>query len=299
MTHIPIVILAYTLNGIAVLVDKVILTKHVPNPLTIIFYFSAFSALALLVLPFVNVPTLNIFILASLSTLLWTTGVYFYFSAVKIGQPSRVIPVIGSLIPIFLIIYYGTLNQTISQPEILAALVLIVGMIVLVVPNFSGKVSLNEIILEIVSALLFAISYIILKVAYDSADNFLMVLVWSRLILIPVGVIILILPFLRKQVFTSNSPPIKFKSKTGALFLVGQASGGVAELLLTYSISLANPALVNSLQGTQYALLFLANIYLAKKFPDIFHEKLNLFNLISKVAGIVLIGLGLYLLAFA
>lgn len=298
MSHIPITVLAYTLNGVAVLIDKVILTKHVPNPLTIIFYFSAFSALALLAVPFLPLPTFQVFLIASLSTILWTTGAYFYFFATKIGQPSRVIPIIGSLNPLFLIIYYGFINRAISDTEIWAASILLIGMLSLVIPSLKGDWSLKELICEILSGLFFAISYIVLKEAYTQGQNFLMVLIWSRTILIPVGVLILIWPFLRKQVFTADGPPINFKSRVGALFLTGAAAGGAAELLLTYSVSLANPALVNSLQGTQYAFLFITNIFLAKKFPDVFEEKLNLINITCKVIGVALIGVGLYLLAF-
>lgn len=299
MSHIPIAITAYTLNGIAVLVDKVILTKHVQNPLTIVFYFSAFSTLALGIVPFLPIPSLAVFAIASTSTILWTIGAYFYFFATKIGQPSRVIPIIGSLNPLFLIIYYGFINQSISQTEILAATILLIGMLSLVIPSLKGEWSLKEIIFELFSGLFFAVSYIVLKEAYTQGQNFLMVLIWSRTILIPVGILILILPYLRKQVFPKDGPVINFKSKVGALFLTGTAAGGASELLLTYSISLANPALVNSLQGTQYAFLFIANIFLAKKYPDVFEEKLNLLNITCKVIGVALIGLGLYLLAFA
>ncbi len=299
MSHIPVAITAYTLNGIAVLVDKVILTKHVSNPLTLVFYFSAFSALALIAVPFLPLPTVGVFLIASLSTILWTIGAYFYFFATKIGQPSRVIPIIGSLNPLFLIIYYGFINQAITQTEILAASILVLGMVSLVIPSLKGEWSMKEVIFEIFSGLFFAISYIVLKEAYTQGQNFLMVLIWSRTILIPVGILILILPFLRKQVFSSDGPKINFRSKVGALFLGGQAAGGAAELLLTYSISLANPALVNSLQGTQYAFLFIANIFLAKKYPDVFEEKLNLINITCKVVGVALIGVGLYLLAFS
>ncbi len=297
MSHIPLAITAYFLNGIAVLVDKALLTKHVTNPLTLVFYFSAFSAVALVFAPFLPVPTFYVFLLASTSTILWTTGAYFYFLATKIGQPSRVIPVIGSLIPILLIIYYGFINKSLTQTEILAALVLVVGMVCLFLPSIHGNWSKKELLFEVVSALFFAISYIILKETYVAAGNFLMVLIWSRTILIPVGLLILILPFLRKKVFSLDAPPINFRSRVGVMFLGGQAAGGISELLLTYSISLANPALVNSLQGTQYAFLFLANIFLSKKYPDIFEEKLDKLNILSKVVGIGLIALGLYLLA--
>lgn len=297
MSHIPITVVAYLLNGVGVLIDKALLTNHIKNPLTMIFYMSAFSALALLAVPFLPVPSFLVFVLASASTIIWTSGLYFYLHATKIGQPSRVVPIIGSLIPIFLIVYYGFVDREITQTQMIAALILVLGMGSLALSGLKGHWSSKEIVFEIISAFLFAISYIILKEAYTLGDNFLMVLVWSRTILIPVGLVILVIPALKRIALVKDNQTINFRSRVGALFLVGQGAGGISELLLTYSISLANPALVNSLQGTQYVFLFIANIFLSKKYPKIFEEKLNLVNVTSKIIGIALIGIGLYLLA--
>ena len=86
-------------------------------------------------------------------------------------------------------------------------------------------------------------------------------------------------------------------SKTGILFLFGQGLGGAQQLLLTFSISLASLALVNSLAGIQYVFLFIFTLFLSKKFPQIFGEKYSLIMLLSKITGIGLIGAGLYLLS--
>ena len=109
----------------------------------------------------------------------------------------------------------------------------------------------------------------------------------------------LLIPTIRRKIITSSGPGINFFSKSGMLFLAGQISGAASEFLLLFSISLANPALVNSLQGTQYIFLLIFALILSKKYPEIFEEKYTFLNLIPKIAGIVLIGIGLYLLAFS
>lgn len=295
---IPITIVAYFLNGVAVIIDKVLLTEKIPDPLIYVFYFSAISALALVVLPFTPAPTLHTFLLASTSTLLWTTGAYFMYKGLQVGQVSRVIPVIGSLVPLFLLIYYSVITQTLTPRQSDAAIVLILGLVVLIWPNLRGKLSQNEVKFEILAGFLFAISYIFLKLAYNQSP-FLTVLIWSRLILIPVGIILLLIPKLRKIVLNKNGgTPIKIISTTGALFVVGQASGGISQLMLTFAISLGNPAIVNSLQGTQYMFLFFVSVLLFKRYPRIFPESFKLLDLTSKIIGIILIFGGLYLLAF-
>lgn len=301
MKHLPFTLFAYFLNASSVTIDKFMLSKNIPNPLLYIFYFSLFSALALLLLPFTHFPTLEIFILASLSTVLWTTGAYFMFKAMQIGQISRVIPVIGSLVPIILLLE-ASFTGSISSREILAVAVLISGLVTLTVFDWTaqkGNFSKKEFIFEITSAFLFAVSYIILREAYLKAE-FLTVLVWSRFIILPVSIIILLIPSLKKSVFEANGTRRAFNifSKAGILFIIGQAMGGSSELLLTYSISLANPAFVNSLQGVQYVFILLFSLILGRRYPEVFKEKFDSKMITTKVAGIILIAIGLYLLAF-
>lgn len=314
MFYLPIAILAYFLNGASVLVDKFLLVKSFKDPLVYIFYFSTFSLIALFLLPFTQIPPSQVILLASLSTIFWTTGAYFMFKAIQIGQPSRVLPVIGALLPMFLLFYYGFFHQVITENQVWAIILLVLAVIMLnigeIEEKHTEKLSLRhqikydflhfpwkEIGLEVLAALLFAVSYIILKEAYLQF-NFLSVFVYSRFILIPVGILLILIPKFRKIILAKDdSPKINFFSKMGILFLIGQSCGGSAELLLTYSISLANPAVVNSLQGTQYAFIFLTSLFLTKKFPDVFKENFSKIAITGKIAGIILVFIGVYILA--
>ncbi|MBI2329902.1 hypothetical protein HYU94_00735 [Candidatus Daviesbacteria bacterium] len=280
MTHLPFTLAAYFFNALSVLTSKFLLTKTIPDPLVYIFYISLFSLLVILGLPFTKTPTIETFNLASFSTLLWTLGAYFMFKALKIGSVSRVIPVIGTFIPLILLVFAAQ-TQTISQMQTWAVWLLIAGMIFLTLPDWQGNFSKKEIIFEILSAALFAFSYIILRQAYLNAD-FFSVLVWSRLILIPLGILLFLIPSFRRKIIASKGP-------TNLLFLGGQISGAASETLILFSISLANPALVNSLQGTQYIFLLIFGLFF-------FKEKYTFLILLSKLTGIILIGAGLYLL---
>lgn len=299
MSHLPFTLLAYFLNSLAVTVDKFLLTRHIPDPLIYIFYFSVFSLVALLALPITHLPPNQVLLLASISTLLWTSGAYFMFKALRVGQISRVIPVIGTFIPLILLIQ-AIADQAIGINELWAVCFLILGLIVLTLPDWKGELTYKEIFYELLSATLFALSYILIRKAYLQWD-FVSVLVWSRMVLIPVGIIIFLIPNLRKKIFSSNNsgPRLNIFSKAGLLFLFGQAAGGSSELLITFSVALANPALVNSLQGTQYIFLFILGLILSTKFPHIYKERLTFINLIAKGLGILLVGIGLFTLAFA
>ncbi|MBI2039856.1 DMT family transporter [Candidatus Microgenomates bacterium] len=296
MNHIPFTILAYFLNSVSVTINKLILVKSLIDPLIYIFYISLVSLLAILILPFTKIPSPLVFILSSQSTLLWTGGAYFMFKALRSGQVQRVIPAIGTLTPLILLMM-TSFTEKLSLNQIWAVGFLIAGLIFLTMGDWKGKLTLWEIAFEVISSFLFAISYILLRQAY-LLENFLTVLVWSRLILVPLGLVILLTPLLRRKIFQSGSHPLSLAGKMGLIFIVGQIFGGASELLLTFSISLANPALVNSLQGTQYIFLLIFVLVLSKKFPDVFKKERALFFL-AKLVGIVLIVSGLYILAFS
>ncbi len=308
MNYIPVTILAFVLNGAALLIDKFLITKKIPDPLIYIFYFSLFSLVLLFLIPFSNVPTPYSFFLASFSTLAWTLGAYFMLKALQIGQATRVIPIIGALVPIFLLVE-AVINNRLVSKEIIGIVVLIFGMLFIVLPDvFFGKEKRKEIFsLEIpftvLAAFLFALSYLVLSFAYE-ISGFFTVFVYSRLILIPLGALLIVLPSTRHIIFPSGSVTKNYPggfnifSKTGVLFLGGQATAGIAQLILLFSISLATPALVNSLQGFTYIFIFIVSLFLAKKYPSIFIESFKFFNIAFKSFGIILIFAGLYILAF-
>lgn len=296
MHHLPFTLAAYFLNGVSVLTDKFLLSNKITNPLIYIFYISVFSLVALVLIPFTKIPSFHVFLLASTSTILWTLGLYALYKALCVGLVTRVVPVIGALIPMILLTY-ASYTGTISSSQMMAVIILIFGILFLTLFEIRGKMNREEIFFELLSSLLFAISYIFLHQAY-LLEHFFTVFVWSRVILIPIGFLILLLPLTRHIVFgTKEKHPFSFKSHAGMLFLMGQAAGGASELLLTFSVSLANPALVNSLQGSQYVFLFIASLFLAKKYPHIFAEQHQRWAVVSKVFGIVLVGLGLYIMA--
>lgn len=286
MTHLPFTLLAYFFNSISVTINKILLKKTTPDPFVYIFYVSIFSLILIPTLPFTHIPDSQVLILASVSSLLWTFGAYFMFHALKIGLVSRVIPVIGTLIPLILF-FEASGNSAITINQAWAVFILILGMIFITILDWKGKVSKSEVLFEVLSAAFFAISYILLRQAYLGGD-FFSVLVWSRVILILLVLLILITPQLRKKITSSNNQKINLFGKNGILFLIGQASGGAAEILLLFSISLASPALVNSLQGTQYIFLIFFGLFLKEKYTKL--------SILTKLTGIIFIALGLYVL---
>jgi hypothetical protein len=205
------------------------------------------------------------------------------------------------LTPLFLLLY-SFFTGIIALNEIWAVLLLVIGLLFLVARDLKGTITLREALFEIFASLFFAASYTLLHEAY-AQSNFLTVFIWAKLVLIPVGIIILSIPKTRHIVLAKNHEQAHrkpfWKSKVGMLFLFGQACGGGAEMLLSYSISLATPALVNSLQGLQYVFLFIFGLLLSKKFPKVYGEKYSVSIIIIKIIGIAIIATGLFTLALS
>ena len=301
--YLPFAILAFFLNAIAVTVDKFLLTKVIADPLIYIFYFSLVSLLSLVALPFIHIPSPEVLTLGSVSTLTWTAGAYFMFWALKIGAVQRVIPVIGVLTPLILIIF-AQAAEAISINESWAAGILLLGLIFLTLPDWRGRLIKREFTLEILASISFALSYFLIRQAFLLDDlpagrqGFLTVFVWSKPILIPLGILIFAIPNLRKRILLIKKSNLNLKDKSLFLFLFGQASAGISEFLLIFSISLASPALVNSLGGIKYVFLIGLGLMLGRISPK-FSEKLSKFGATGKVVGIILLTAGLYVLSFA
>src|SRR5689334_9618346 len=114
------------------------------------------------------------------------------FKALKAGSITRVIPVIGTLTPLFLLFYSKGLGN-IDFDQAWAVGILIMGLIFITLTDWKGKIYRNEIFFELLSSLLFAFYYILLKQALIKTD-FLSVLSYSRVIFIPFAILIFITP---------------------------------------------------------------------------------------------------------
>lgn len=290
-----VTIFAYLLNSISLTIDKFLLSKSIPNPASYVFYINALGLVMLTLLPFTKIPDFYQFTLISSTTIIWSAAAFFMFQAIKTGHIARVVPVIG-VITSLLLLFKQTIEQLISVFQISALLLLILGLIFVTLSDWRKKITAAEVSLEILSGILFTLFYILLKKSYINSD-FLSVLVWSKIIVVPIVLIAFLVPILKKKLLqSSNGQMIKINSFPGIIFSIGQVIGGLSGLFIYMAVALSDPSFVSSLQGIQYVFLFIFTIILAKKLPNIFYLELNFFNLFTKSLGVILIFLGLFLL---
>lgn len=299
MSFLPIAILAYALNAGSIIIDKILLQKSIPNPIAYAFFISVLGLLTVFLIPFgFSIPDSGIILLCIFSGIAFTAALFAMFTSLKNQDASVVGPIVGVLNPLFtIIIGFLFFAQLLATAHILAILVLVFGALVIGI-NFSNhKFVLNKSLLWMIAAgFFFALSYVLLREAFLQT-NFITGLIISRL---GGGLFVLsflLFPNLRREIFTKNKQSAAQNKTTAILLFTGQIMGAIQGLLLTYAVSLASPALVNSLFGIQYIVILIFALLVYKKHPQWLGEKLSPVVISQKVTGVLILSFGLYLLS--
>ncbi len=296
MNFLPISILAYALNGGATVIDKILLNNKLPSPLAYVFFINILGLLSIFLFPFGFILNLKALTLAAVSGVMFVIAIYAFFQALKTGEASVVAPVVGSLNPFFtLIIGWIFLNQVLTNNQLLAFFLLLVGASVITLTTLSKVKFTAQLGYMILAGVFFAIHYILAKESY-TASNFITGLIGGRLAAALLVTSFLVLPWARKEIFTSNVRQNNFANKTSFLLITGQVMGGLFGLLINYAVSLANPALVNALFGIQSLVILTAAFILHQKYPNLLEERFTIPVISQKIIGVLILSIGLYLL---
>jgi len=306
MTWLTIAISAYFILAIVFLVDKYLLTKAIPNPRVYVFYVGVLGISALVLVPFVGfyLPEFPQLILGLLSGAVFIYGLFWLYKTLQLFEPSRVVPAIGGLTPLFAfgLIYIFTLGQeTLSLKELVAFILLVLGSVLITVKK-EKITNIKSLKLSALTAFLLALSFVLIKYVY-LAQPFWNGFIWRCIGGFLMAICFFIFfPDIKKEIFKrKGNSQTGASKKTAVIFLSNQAAGAGATILQNWAIALA-PLIyvpfVNALQGTQYAFLFILTIILSLKSPEILKEEISQEVILQKIIAIFLIGGGLALLAF-
>jgi drug/metabolite transporter (DMT)-like permease len=294
-------------NGGSFIIDKMLLRRSFRRPATYAGVIGIMSGIALALFPFgVHWPDLAGWFWIGISGATFVLSLWAFFAALAAGETSRVVPVIGSLIPILTL--GGTtvlLHERLALTQLGGFGLLIIATIILAGGPAHSRLKVNAIVLAVVAALLFAVSSVTGKVAYEGY-GFMTTFVWSRVWGIIAAVAILIHDpeagtefwdaMTRKPAKATKSHPHTNRGghKAVGAFFIGQIMGMFGFVGVQYATSLGSAALVNALQSVQYALLVGVALLLRKK-AHLLGEDLNRRTIARKIVAIGLVGLGLWL----
>lgn len=303
MSWILLALIAHFTNALVFIVDKSLLTgkSAVGSPLKYTFYSAILAAFSLVVLPFGYTSlTFFVFFGSLVAGLLHLLSLWFFFTALSSGEPSRVVPVVGSLVPLVtLLIGVFVLGETLSSVEIGASILLIIGGVILSV-RLGSKVasSARQNLFMLGAGVCFALYFVVMKYVYDHTTTFLAVFVYSR-VLEAVLAFILIGPFvLKKTAALKSKRQLRHTTSyaTRSLFVGNKALAAAAFLMQHYAIKLGSVSIVNALQGTQYVFVLLLAALVSWRLPYLWQEEMRQVTLVQKIVGISFIVVALMVL---
>jgi len=313
---LTLALIGYFALAIVAITDKFILSEQKVKPIVFTFY-SAFPVLAVFfLLPFYGQP-LNSrldFFIATISGVAFALGLWTMYLGFLKSEVSHIGPLVGGLTPLF-VLFFGQwfLGEILSGRVFIGVLLLSLGTLVVAFEYKKRHYELNNgVAWGMLAALLFALSHVSAKYIYDSYD-FSTGFIWTRGLMGVFGVLLLLSPILRKELFgpsasTPSSPPPSAtladrraggeKRSSGhlALIFTNKILGVTGTVLIQYAIALGSVTIVNALAGAQFAILIMLVFLLSRFWPKLFKEEYSRAEIIQEVGAIILIGLGLVMI---
>jgi transporter family protein len=283
------------LFALANVLDKLVISKEMRDPVlaTVIVGFVSIIIYGGVSLFVSGIEGIWIgFVFASImfvAGLLSGFGVYFYYSAIKKSDVSRIITIMA-LHPLIVLVLAGViLGESLEVLNYLGILLIVLG---------AGLISFNKInlskrekvvasVLAVASVVFFGLRDILSKYVTSSID------VWPLLFWVGLGVFVFGL-FLLGFGFTG----FKGKSRKGIrnLVLIDTLSVS-ARILLIVAISLGPVSLVVSMANVKPLIVLGLTLILGKFYPKILNEKLSFEGKMRRIFAAVLVVLGAFLIA--
>jgi len=277
-----IAIVAHGLIGISLVWDKVLLKRRgTQNLFSYVFWLGAISIFGLLLIPFgYRTPGLNVIGLAFAAGAADLAASFFYYAALKRGQASDALAVMGGFAPVATAIFsHVLLRKQVEGMQLIGFTLMCAGGFVMF---FSERFRLKNLVPPVVmAAALFGLANVLQKMAYNRT-NFVSAYVWFTIGTFVGSVGLLIPPSWRRQIFESSGgaePRSKF------WYFVNRFLAGIGSFLVVFAISRTHPDLVSAISGVRYAVIFLGALLLTEFRPQWLKEDFRGLQLITKIAG--------------
>jgi drug/metabolite transporter (DMT)-like permease len=309
---LPLAIGAYAIFSVNGIIDKIVVSKKIKNPVVVSFWVSIAgtgSALILLggLLPApLNEPFkfhmpgaqgLGLILAGSISLQL---GLLLQYTALRKGEATRVVSAIGAAVPIFTLVFaYVFLRERMSPASYAAFGVLLAGAVTMLFRR--GHWLASAFLVAISSAGFMAASAVVAKMVYLH-NHFISSLALFGLGNIIYALMLLVISPKVRSSFKSTVAPTRRRSlksvehSGGALIVVNSILGGVGAFGLSLAINLGSVTLVNALRGIQYAGIFVIALALSTFEPKMLKEELSGQTMRQKLIAIGIIAAGLGLL---
>lgn len=289
-----LIIIQYLVAAIVDVFDKFLISKRKIEPYAYTFFTVSLGLLYLVLWPWVYEPLPWRIIVVNLSSgFIYAATLFVFFRALSEGEVSRVIPFVFGLVPVFDVLFvWLTGRNALSLVEISALCLLLPG--AMLISYRKENFRFSHIGTKILAAFLFSLDYLVWQYGNQSG-SMLNHLMWDRLA--AGGSLILLVifwPDFRRKVMVHDR--VHKKNQTTWLFMLKQAVGGLNFIFFSWLLVVGKIPLVNGLQGFRYLFLFLASLFLSRKYRHILDEDVSSHTIGLKLAALVLIFLGTLIL---
>ncbi len=291
-------------NAVAFVIDKTLLNSAFKKSATYAALIGSVSLLVLVAVPWIRVwPSFALYPAIIGFGALFVFALLAFFEALRKAEASRVVPIVGSFIPIFTVIGELVLFQMHPTVRVwIGFALLLLATWILTSRTQKGRkspVSFSIVALAILASLLFASASLCGKYAFDRGE-WLSVFVLSR---VAAGVVGLFIGFAfagSRQELLQILHPKKTgtrRSLPALLALVGQVFGAIGFALVNISIAEGTPSVVNALQAVQYAAIILVAWLGGSALRRALHEDVTRRTILIKSIAIGFVAIGLALLS--
>lgn len=272
MNWIVLAVFAQFLSALVAIVDKRIITDEniLPRPFVYAFYTCLISGVwivvylvSLMPLPFngmhipsfanVTRPTLEVVALSFLGAYTFFTALVSMFTALRTGDASDVVPVVGATSAIASFAFgYFFLDSQISQNFVLGILLLSVGTFLVSRFHFTIGTALTA----MHAGLFFALHYVSIKglfmvTSFD--DGFF----WSRVAFMFYALSLLLVPSFFEKIKEQTKATTK---RAGVLIFFNKILAGISAILILKATDLGDVAVVQALGGLQFIFILIFGI---------------------------------------
>lgn len=283
-------------------IDKYLVERYFKHSsvVTLLLFTSLCGLLSLPIIwiyqPGVMALSLRDMTLIALSGVLYMMAILFYLQALQAEEASAVAPFFQAS-PLFgYLLGYVVLGETLSGIQLAGGALIIGGTLTLSVQPRTGKATFKTrlVLLMLACALSMALSSAIFKL-FAVRDDYWVTTFWAFVGQAIVGVVLLAIPFYRKQFFAL------FRSNPGAVLAINAVNeivnlgGGLGT---RYALLLAPLSLVQAIGSTTTLFVFIFGVLLSLFLPTLAREDLSAANLIRKAVAAALVGAGVLLVSW-
>lgn len=282
--------IAHALIGLSLLWDKALLRKpSTQNLVSYVFWMGAMSILGLILAFFgFHMPPPSIALLAFASGAFQLVGVFFYYEALKRGEASETLAVMGGFSPVATaLVAAALLRQPLGMGNLLGFLLMVGGGFLMF---FAEKMNYRALMPPVLAASgAYGLVNVTQKIAFDHT-NFVSGYVFFTLGTFAGSMLLLVRPSWRRQIF-ENTGAAEPRSKFW--YFTNRFVNGVGSFLVYYAISLANPAMVEAISSVRYVVIFVGAYLITQWKPCWFEEDFHGMALAGKAAATALVAAGL------